>query len=180
MGRIRCQRCGAVGEDDAVSWSSAARDGVLVRLCPACTRLHVRDIEGKLDERWWIDSSQPVLVVEDDESTRLLIRMSLESAGYLVDVAANGEDAIGLLESGCRPSAIVADVGLPGAVDGWAVRERARSIVGATPVIIISAHGDDSETPAPDVSFLLKPFDMDVLIDLVDRRTGDQAGVGLA
>ncbi|WP_436795966.1 response regulator [Actinospongicola halichondriae] len=180
MGRIRCQRCGQVGEDDLWTWSTVVRDGVQARLCAECTRLHVRDIESKLDEEWWSEELHPVLVVEDDESTRLLIRLSLESAGYQVDVASTGEEAIDLLDAGCRPAAIVADIRLPGAVDGWAVRERANAIAADTPVIIISAHEGDEGQAQRDVSYLTKPFDMDVLVDLVDRRTGDQAGVGRA
>ena len=53
-----CSRCGAISEeggDDGLppGWSlSSSRRGV-DRLCAACTREHVRDIEAKLDEDWW-------------------------------------------------------------------------------------------------------------------------------
>jgi hypothetical protein len=53
-----CARCGTTsdegGEDGLpAGWSlSTSRRGV-DRLCAACTREHVRDIEAKLDEDWW-------------------------------------------------------------------------------------------------------------------------------
>jgi hypothetical protein len=54
-----CSRCGTTSDDDSEGeglppgWSlSTSRRGV-DRLCAACTREHVRDIEAKLDEDWW-------------------------------------------------------------------------------------------------------------------------------
>lgn len=182
MSEIRCHRCGRSGVGNTLEWSSSSTDGVLRSLCGQCTRLHVRDIESKLDDEWWRADTRAVLVVEDDDNTRLLIRMSLESAGYVVDEAATGEEAVDLLAAGHLPVAMVVDVALPGELDGWGVREQVREIDESTPVIIISAHGSDA-TGKPqkgNKSFLEKPFDMDVLIDLVDRRTAGQAGVGRA
>jgi hypothetical protein len=54
-----CSRCGSVDPDDAggdglpLGWSLATSDRGVDRLCTACTREHVRDIEAKLDETWW-------------------------------------------------------------------------------------------------------------------------------
>jgi len=52
-----CNRCGAVeGEDpDALpsGWSLETTERGIGRLCLACTRAHVRDIEAKLAEDWW-------------------------------------------------------------------------------------------------------------------------------
>ncbi|HEX4867317.1 MAG TPA: hypothetical protein VFV32_06780 [Acidimicrobiales bacterium] len=53
-----CSRCGTVsteGGDDGLpaGWSLASSRRGVDRLCTACTREHVRDIEAKLDEEWW-------------------------------------------------------------------------------------------------------------------------------
>ncbi len=182
MTDIRCHRCGRLGEGISLEWSSTNLNGVQTSLCGHCTRQHVRDIESKLDDQWWMTDSRAVLVVEDDDNTRLLIRMSLESAGYVVDEAVSGEEAVTMLEAGHLPVAMVVDVALPGAIDGWGVREHVRAIDADTPVIIISAHGSDlaDDPEQRNSSFLTKPFDMDVLIDLVDRRVAGQAGADLA
>lgn len=178
---LTCHRCGRTGEQHALDWSTAVVDDRSLPLCGACTRRHLRDIESKLDETWWVPPSRAVLVVEDDADTRLLIRMSLESAGYVVDGVATGEEALEHLATRPPPSVIVVDVGLPGTVDGWDVRERARSLAGEVPVIVISPEATPEHTGAhDDVDFLRKPFEMDRLVTLVGRRSGDQAGAGLA
>jgi hypothetical protein len=53
MAGLRCHRCGATGPSHALGWSTTIEDGVVQALCVRCTRTHVRDIEGKLDEAWW-------------------------------------------------------------------------------------------------------------------------------
>jgi hypothetical protein len=52
-----CSACGVVAEPgDAaavLAWSTSVEDGRRRHVCPACTRTHVRSIEGKLSEEWW-------------------------------------------------------------------------------------------------------------------------------
>lgn len=54
-----CTRCGTQSEDDGhgegvpPGWSLSSSTRGVDRLCGACTRAHVRDIEAKLDEDWW-------------------------------------------------------------------------------------------------------------------------------
>jgi len=44
-----------VAPEHRLGWSSTLDSEVERWLCPSCTRTHARDIEGKLDERWWQD-----------------------------------------------------------------------------------------------------------------------------
>ena len=55
MAAPTCRRCGttADGDDVPLGWSTSAADDRVDLLCDRCTRDHVRDIEGKLDEAWW-------------------------------------------------------------------------------------------------------------------------------
>jgi hypothetical protein len=70
-------------------------------------------------------ASMRILVVDDDESIRGLVRDVLEAEGYEVDVAADGFAALRRLAA-CRPDAVVLDVMMPG-MDGYAVLSQIRS-----------------------------------------------------
>ena len=51
-----CASCGAVPEDPApalLTWSRGIQNGREVWTCDACSRQHLRSIEGKLDSAWW-------------------------------------------------------------------------------------------------------------------------------
>lgn len=57
VGDATCSRCGrsraAAAPIDALTWVSDRSNGTLTWLCPACARVHVRDIEGKLPKEYW-------------------------------------------------------------------------------------------------------------------------------
>lgn len=50
-----CEGCGAVATapDEAWAWATSVEQGRTVRFCVACSRRHLRDIEGKLDSDLW-------------------------------------------------------------------------------------------------------------------------------
>jgi DNA-binding response OmpR family regulator len=77
-----------------------------------------------------------VLVVEDEDDVRALIRLLLERAGIAVIEASNGADALRWVHSE-RPDAIVLDVTMP-VLDGWRTLERIRDVVD-TPVLMLTA-----------------------------------------
>lgn len=54
----------------------------------------------------------PVLVVEDDDDVRTIIRMLLEDASYLVQEAAGGEQALALLRTAPQPLVVLLDLAL--------------------------------------------------------------------
>ena len=58
-----------------------------------------------------------ILLVEDEADQRASLVELLESAGYTVTSAENGDVAIKVLSAGTRPDLIVADLGMP-VVDG--------------------------------------------------------------
>jgi CheY-like chemotaxis protein len=114
-----------------------------------------------------------ILVVEDDTAIRQTVAELLEDEGYAVSCAANGADALAQLDAGCVPSLILLDLSMP-VMDGWTFRSTQRSDprLAAIPTVVVSAsHGADArslESLAPD-AFLQKPFDLDRLIDTVER-----------
>ena len=70
-------------------------------------------------------SSQTILVVEDDEANRALLTLLLESEGYRVHTAADGETGLRAVTAH-RPDLVLLDVGLPG-LDGYELTRRLRS-----------------------------------------------------
>ena len=87
-----------------------------------------------------------ILVIEDDEVARELMRMALEKSGYQVTTAEDGvqgyDTAIFL-----RPDLIVTDIRMP-AADGIHVVRRVRDtpLLEETPILVITAFGDGHAT----------------------------------
>jgi len=87
-----------------------------------------------------------ILVIEDDEVARELMRMALEKIGYQVTTAEDGvqgyDTAIFL-----RPDLIVTDIRMP-AADGIHVVRRVRDtpLLEETPILVITAFGDGHAT----------------------------------
>jgi len=103
-------------------------------------------------------------VIDDEAEVRGVIVRMLQDVGMEVVDAANGQDALALLEGGLRPSAIVLDLWMP-IMDGWEFLSRAQP---AAPVIVLSGLGKDVH-PLPKcvVKLLTKPIGLDVLVDAI-------------
>jgi two-component system chemotaxis sensor kinase CheA len=84
----------------------------------------------------------PVLIVDDSLTTRMLERSILESAGYEVELATSGEQALDLARDH-PPSLFVVDVEMPG-MNGFDLvsRVRADTILSDIPAIIVSSRDD--------------------------------------
>lgn len=107
-----------------------------------------------------------VLVVEDESLLRAQLRLTLEQAGYAVDEAGDGRQALHL--GATEPyDAIVLDLGLP-LMDGLAVLQRWRSAGQATPVLILTArdrwHEKVAGIDAGADDYLAKPFHTEELL----------------
>lgn len=86
-----------------------------------------------------------VLIAEDDEHNRILLRDMLANVGFKVTAVSSGEEALNRFESN-RPDLVLMDVRMPG-IDGFEATRRLRSLPGGgdTKVIIITASGLDPE-----------------------------------
>jgi DNA-binding response OmpR family regulator len=113
--------------------------------------------------------SAQVLVVEDDEAIRNLLREVLVDDGYIVREAEDGERGLRLLES-WQPDLVILDLGLP-IVDGIEFRRRQVELGSASevPVIVLSARHDVAREDLGVAEFLRKPFDLDELLETVAR-----------
>ncbi|HKI31347.1 MAG TPA: response regulator [Gemmataceae bacterium] len=104
-----------------------------------------------------------VLVVDDDWQTRYALRMALEAAGYAVREAANGEDALRLLQREPLPDVILLDMVMP-VMNGWEFRQQqAREpLLANIPVVVFSAAYEAAPRAAESLGVarvLFKPVD---------------------
>ncbi len=113
----------------------------------------------------------PVLLVEDRDSLREMLRSTLAAEGFSVEEAADGAKAVRALGSG-RYLAVVTDLKLPGA-DGHKVLAAARDADPNLPVIVMTAYGTIEDAvgaiKAGAFDFLAKPVDPDHLVLLLRR-----------
>ena len=112
-----------------------------------------------------------VLLVEDTEDNRFMMRRLLEMAGYRVIEAMNGEEAVKLAKAE-SPQLILMDLSLP-VIDGLAATRLIRKLpeFEAIPIIAVSAHDtSDFQSEALDAgcnSYVTKPIDFNELEDLI-------------
>lgn len=122
------------------------------------------------------DETVTVLLVEDTEDNRFMMRRLLEMAGYQVVEATNGEEAVELAGSE-HPQLILMDLSLP-VIDGLAATRAIRKLdgLGKVPIVAVSAH-DSSDFQAEALSagcngYITKPIDFGELEHLIARLLG--------
>ena len=111
--------------------------------------------------------SETVLLVEDEESVRQLVRETLESKGYTVMEAENGEEGLKIAESHNGPiHMMITDVVMPG-ISGRELAKRLMQVRPETKVLYLSGYTEDAivhqgvlETGT---AFLQKPFTLQTL-----------------
>lgn len=132
--------------------------------------------EPQQQERW-PTGSERVLVVEDSDQVRKLIRFSLQRFGYEVMEAPDAESALALLEkTEGSPELLITDVLLPG-ISGPQLAARAREILPGLRVLYISGYTGDfmarTGVLEPGLDLLEKPFSPMALVrkarEILDR-----------
>ncbi len=112
-----------------------------------------------------------ILIVEDKDSLRTMLRLALERAGHGVLEARDEPEAVRLL-SDSRPAIVLSDLRLPTG-DGFGVLRAAKEIDHDIPVIVMTAYGSIEDAVAAmregALDFLAKPVDPDHLLLMVSR-----------
>jgi len=128
------------------------------------------------------DAIPRVLVADDERNIRKTLAMVLEAAGYVVDKAKDGEEALELCKQN-RPDIAFIDLHMP-KMEGLKVLAHIRALSAKTAVVIITAYGAAANAVEAmklgAVDFLEKPFDpktIGILAEeiLMRQRTGTKA-----
>jgi len=123
------------------------------------------------------------LIVEDEPDMLLLLRLTLEHAGFETCLAADGETALRRIDAE-RPDVVLLDLMLP-VLDGWGVLAELATRTAGPPVVICSAtDGRRERTRAAElgaVAFVSKPFEVEDLVRVLrealeGRRAPRQVG----
>ncbi len=158
------------GEVDAESAGAGKGSTFVVRLPRAKTRSQSVPAAPAVRSP---TQSLRVLVIEDNEDSRILLAMLLGRRGHQVTTAADGPS--GVAEAlALRPDVLVVDIGLPG-LDGYGVaREIRRALGSEVTLIALTGYGQpDDRARALAAGFdvhLTKPLDVAAVDALLDRR----------
>ena len=146
-------------------------DAQEIQAPPANSELPLRDSEEGIPAT--------VLLVEDEPTVRAAAAEALRQAGLTVIEAQHGQEGLTILQqmfhSKKRPGLdlLVADIGLPGGLNGRQLADAARSIITDLPVLLITGYAGDALKGRghleEGMALLAKPFELPVLIERVRR-----------
>ena len=106
-----------------------------------------------------------ILVIDDEEAARFGIRKALEKEQYVVELAANGQEALQKIRE-FSPHIVISDINMP-QMDGITLLKEMGRLEVPAPVILITAHGSESVAAqglrAGAYDYLAKPFEVDDL-----------------
>ena len=112
-----------------------------------------------------------ILVVEDDAALREALEETLRDAGYTVEVAADGAEAMLMIEQ-ALPALVVSDVQMS-PVDGLELLASLREQHPEVPVVLMTAYGSIEQAVSAmqrgAMDYLAKPFEASALIEMVAR-----------
>lgn len=118
-----------------------------------------------------------ILIADDYEDNRELLRLLLSSAKYQVLEAANGRDCLRIAIAE-QPDLILIDLSMP-VLDGWSVfrQLRANNRTAQIPCVAVTAHAESNRNKALSQGFsayLTKPFRTGELLDTVKQLLDKQ------
>jgi CheY-like chemotaxis protein len=118
-------------------------------------------------------SPYTVLIADDEPSVRMLVQATIETNGYHVLEAADGDEAWSLIQEH-RPSLVLLDVRMPGRTGLEILRAiKSEPKLIATKVILLTASAQESDINAGLVAgadfYLTKPFSPRDLLSKVDE-----------
>jgi DNA-binding response OmpR family regulator len=119
-------------------------------------------------------SDTRILVVDDDPNSRDIVQTFLESKGYQVSTAEDGQEALAKLEE-LNPGLVLLDVMMPG-MDGWEVARVIKNHpdFGRTRVVMLTARSDFSDKTeglrAGADDYIVKPIRLEELAERVEKN----------
>ena len=117
--------------------------------------------------------NSPVLVVDDSEDIRETLKKLLEAVGFSVLTAADGSEALAVLERSPRVGIILLDLMMP-VMNGaeFMAAQRNNSLIRAIPVVILTANPYRVEASLVGVAdVLVKPVDPERLVESITKHS---------
>ena len=117
-----------------------------------------------------------ILVVDDSASVRMMVSNTLKAAGYLVEMAEDGQAALDISE-GKSFQAVITDQNMP-RLDGisFCKEFRSRPANRGVPVVFLSTESEsaikEKAKAAGAIGWIVKPFDQQKLLSVVSRIVG--------
>lgn len=118
-----------------------------------------------------IVQGQLVLLVEDEESVRKVVRQQLVGLGYLVMEASSGDQAKELIDHVDDIALVLSDVVMPGETSGLQLARYVADTRSGTRVVLMSGYAEEGDL-LPDQQVLAKPFTRDQLAEAMRTTTG--------
>ena len=123
-----------------------------------------------------IDTNKKVLLVEDNELNYEIAKTVLEEAGFRVDGASNGKEAVDKASDNAY-DVILMDIQMP-IMDGYEATKELRRLGNKTPIIAMTANAfSEDRKKAKDVGmdgYIAKPIDVNKLVSTIMNILGDQ------
>ena len=119
-----------------------------------------------------------VLIVDDTEANRRLTGMVLHKAGYTIQVARDGIEALKMISQE-RPDLVLIDLHMP-RMNGWELSQYLKSDADLHAIPLIALTGYNNLSDAAEYSsanwagYISKPFDIDDLVETVQQLIGVQ------
>ena len=119
-------------------------------------------------------SRKTLLIVDDSINVRRFLALTLEKAGYRVEQARDGQDALNQLKDGLRPHAIICDIEMP-RLDGYGFLAKAKADANLEPIPVImltSRSGQKHRQLAMNLGasgYFSKPYNEHVLLQTLEQ-----------
>lgn len=117
--------------------------------------------------------AKKILIVDDSESIRELVSLTLESAGYVVDKAIDGIDGLKLLD-GREVSLIITDLNMPN-MDGiqFILEVRKLGQYATIPILLLTTESQQAKKEeakaAGATGWIVKPFVQEKLLEIIKK-----------
>lgn len=143
------------------------------------------DITPPVESLPSVSSDNTILVVDDSVNVRRFLALTLEKAGYQVEQAKDGQEAVDKLESGLAVQAVVCDIEMP-RLDGYGVLEEVKGQLQfeELPIVMLTSRSHEKHRKVAmnlgASAYFSKPFNeqelLDTLAKLIAQKTPELVG----